>query len=127
MHLACTAVAEGLTRYFGDFHKVGARKNPPLRASKLHKAAVISGESHEAFKVIWGNDRNTFHHLNENIPTDYAQLEARAEQCVNALYTIEAEVFAYGSGDGGLKPKNPQYWPWFDANHVTTYLRLGGH
>jgi hypothetical protein len=121
------AVAEGLTRYLGDFHKIGARKDPPVRATRLFKANVFSSDSLEALTTIWGNDRNTFHHLNENIPTDYLTLETRAEQCVTALYTIESELFAYESHDGGLRPKNPQYWPFPDSQHVMTNLRLSGY
>src|SRR4030095_6242148 len=39
--------------------------------------------------------RNTFHHVNADIPTDSSLLAARAEECANALCVIESEVFAF--------------------------------
>lgn len=61
-------------------------KDPVNRISKLHKRGFISAEARAAFKRIWSDDRNIYHHLNENIETDPEKLEARAEECVKALY-----------------------------------------
>jgi hypothetical protein len=121
------AVAEGLTRFLGRFHQIGARKNPLLRSSKLYDAGIISQEALQALKRIRGNDRDIFHHMNDNIPTDSKVLEARAEECVDALYTVESEVFEFQTRDGTIVPKNPQYWPRSAPEYVQTCLRLGGH
>ena len=57
--------------------------------------------------------RNDVHHLNKQVPRGYQDLETRAEQCVNHVHMIEAEVFAYYFCDepGKLALKKPEYWP----------------
>jgi len=69
------------------------------------------------------NDRNTFHHLNRDIPVKNEDLEKRAEECVNALFEIESELFAYSSTDGKIIPKNVAYWPKADEDHLEVFLR----
>ena len=119
------AVAEALVRYLGEFHHIGAPKNPLLRVRSLHEARAISKDVLEAFDRTRGNDRNTFHHINPDLPTDYVVLEKRAEECVAALYTIESEIFAFDTVDGAIAPKNPQYWP-REGPVFLVHLRLGG-
>ena len=81
----------------------------------------------EAFHRIRGSDRNTFHHLNPDVPTDLAELERRAEECVNALYQIESEVFAVKIVKGKLAPKRPEYWPKTGPHSVAVLIRALGH
>jgi hypothetical protein len=122
------AVAEGLARYLGDFHKVGAKKDPAQRVKRLRSNDVISQQVLDAFLRIWGNDRNTFHHVNRDIQNDHQELERRAEECVNALLEIESDVFGYEiSMDGKIVPKTPEYWPRADSEHAQVFLRLIGH
>lgn len=118
------AVAEGLARFLGDFHGVGAKRDPPQRVRRLQSKGVITKRALDAFLRVWGNDRNTFHHINENISTDHEELERRAEECLNALLEIESEVFAFEISDGKLVPKNLAYWPKSDPDHVNVFLRL---
>ncbi len=120
-------VAEGLTRFLGDIHQVGAKNDPKQRVKRLHTKRVISQGVLDAFVRIWGNDRNTFHHMNRDIRTDHAGLEPRAEECVQALLEIEAEVFAFGIENGKIVPKQTMYWPKSDPEHVEVFLRLGGY
>jgi hypothetical protein len=121
-------VAEGLSQFLGTFHKVGARNNPAQRVRRLHAKGLISQTALDAFDRIWGNDRNTFHHLNPDIPTDHRALEARAEGCVNALLEIESEIFAFDTVEGGkIAPKHPEYWPRTGPEHMSVFLRLSGH
>jgi hypothetical protein len=121
------AVAEGLSSYLGRLHQVGAQKDPQQRVQRLHKKCAISAGGLNAFLRIWGNDRNTFHHLNQDIPTDYFELERRAEECVKSLLEIESEVFAFGITEGRIVPKHPIYWPKSDADSTEVFLRLSGH
>jgi len=89
----------------------------------LKKRGVISLEAYRAFKSIDGGDRNDYHHLNANIETDLEKLEARAGECVRALFTIQIEVFAFSVGEGGtMLVTNPQYWPRVDEKHVLTNI-----
>ena len=122
------AVAEGLAHFIGGFHKVGARNNPSMRVERLRAKGVITDAALDAFGRIWGNDRNTFHHLNPDIPTDHQALEARAEECVNALLAIESEIFAFDIADGGkIAPKHPEYWPRTGPEQMKVFVRLSGH
>jgi hypothetical protein len=121
------AVAEGLSNYLGRLHKVGAKNDPRQRVHRLRTNGVISPEALSAFLRIWGNDRNTFHHLNQDVPTDHTELGRRAEECVQSLLAIESELFAYEINEGRLVPKNSIYWPKSDAEHVDVFLRLSGH
>jgi hypothetical protein len=89
----------------------------------LKKAGAISDTSLNAFLQIWGNDRNTFHHVNTDIPTDGAELERRAEECIASLYQIESELFAYTTDEGRIVPKNAAYWPQVDNEHLQVFLR----
>ena len=121
------AVAEGLSRFLGEIHSVGAKNDPPERVRRLYSTNVITKSCHDAFLQIWGNDRNTFHHVNVDIPTDPSVLAARAEECVNALYVVESEVFAFDIVNGAIVPKNRAYWPKSDPEHLQVFLRLEGH
>lgn len=89
----------------------------------LKKRGVISLEAYRAFKVIEGGDRNDFHHLNANIETDLEKLEARAGECVRALFEIQIEVFAFSVGEGGtMVVANPQYWPRVQEKYISTSI-----
>ncbi len=121
------AVAEGLSKFLGTFHQVGAKKNPTERVQRLHSKGVVTERTLKAFECIWGTDRNTFHHLNPNITADHHALELRAEECVKALFVIESEIFAVDFVDGKVSPKYPEYWPRTEAEHMKVFLRLSGH
>jgi hypothetical protein len=118
------AVAEGLSRFVARAHSMNSGKDFLKRVAKLEKGKLISAESYAAFKRIWGNDRNTFHHLNESIEINYQTLEARAEECVNALYKIESEIFCYDLTNAGISPKHSEYWPKSSPDTVQVFLRL---
>ncbi|HSA87255.1 MAG TPA: hypothetical protein VLE46_13810, partial [Nitrospira sp.] len=121
-------VAEGLAQFLGTFHQVGAKKDPAQRVQRLHSKGVITEGTMEAFRRIWGNDRNTFHHLNPDITIDHHALELRAEECVKALLEIESEIFAFNLVDGGkLQPQHPEYWPESDTQPIKVFLRFSDH
>jgi hypothetical protein len=80
-------------------------------------------EAYRAFKVIEGGDRNDYHHLNASIETDFEKLEVRAGECVQSLFAIQIEVFAFSVGEGGtMVVANPQYWPRVDKMHISTHV-----
>lgn len=119
------AVAEGISKFIGSVHSIHVGKDFLKRVAKLGTRGFISSQSCDAFRQIWGNDRNTFHHLNETVETDYQTLETRAEECVNALYKIESEIFWYDFTNNGISPKHPEYWPKSGPETVDVFLRLG--
>ena len=121
------AVAEALSRFLDAVHKVGAKKDPMQCVQRLLRAGMISRSVADAFASVRGNDRNAFHHVNQDVPTDYEELERRAEECVSALLTIESDVFAYRAVEGRLAPAKPEYWPKHDSQLINVFLRLDGH
>jgi hypothetical protein len=119
------AYAERLSSFLRGFHSVGAKNDTEKRVKGLHAAKAITDSCRDAFLRIWGNDRNTLHHINKDIPTDRFALAERAEECVNALYTIESEVFAFEIlENGAIAPKNRDYWPKSDPEHLKVFLRV---
>jgi hypothetical protein len=136
------SVAEGMGKFVLEVHRarLGKHRQPiensrGVKGKKLLKTlkdlkcgirngqpmSVLSERCLDAFNRIEGNDRNDFHHLNRNVPTDLAALEQRAEECVVALYDIESELFGCEFG-GSLTPYQREYWR--DAGkYAKVYLR----
>jgi len=123
----CVAQAVGetlATKFLMDHHPAAENEQGDTCAEKLFRAGVITHECRLAFLLIRGDDRNDFHHLNTNVPTERVKLEQRAEECVRALYEIESEVFAYDiSLQGTVNPRRPEYWPKVGANMMQVFLR----
>jgi len=93
------------------------------RNAMLRKRGVISLDAYRAFKLIEGGDRNDYHHLNSTIETDGEKLELRAGECLQALYQVQVEVFAFSVGEGGtMIPANPKYWPRVDEKYILTNI-----
>jgi len=106
------SVAEGLGKFLAEKNTIKVYNNHDKLIAELSNRGVISATAREAFKAIRGKDRNDFHHLNKRIPQDRDKLEKRAEGCMNSLYTIESEVFAYEhDGTGRIIMKHRKYWP----------------
>jgi hypothetical protein len=118
----CQAMVEALIRFLCKTKRI-ASGDVRARISKLFKNGVISLQCRDACKMVHANDRNTYHHLNEDIETDYEVLMKRAEECVNALFQIESEVFAYTLQEGKIVPKHPEYWPLTGPNTGAVFIR----
>lgn len=107
----CQSIVESLSKFICSMNRMRVGKDFNLRVGKLAKAKIITSQAKGAFETIWGNDRNTFHHLNDDVPTDHLILLKRAEECLNALYLVESEVFAFKLANNGIVPLKPIYWP----------------
>ena len=118
------AVAEGLSKFIIEIKKIRASKDFKTRIDRLTKANMISNDSANAFIKIIGDDRNNYHHLNKEIKTDYTELQKRAEECLEGLYVIESEIFAYKMINGKLQPNNLIYWPNIDSGLADVFLRF---
>ncbi len=117
------SVAEALSRFITKANKVPLKKDHLHRVDKLLKEKLISKRAADAFKRIHKKDRHAFHHLNEDIETNYTKLESRAGSCIMALRIIEAEIFAFSFVDGALSPKHPKYWPVPNDGKILISLR----
>lgn len=119
------AYVEALSKFLCEYHKIKATKDIDLRWQRLHKTNHVSLTVLEAAKAIF-NDRNDYHHLNKEIEREYAELQRRAKDCVNYLYSIESEIFAYSFSDsepGKIMLAKPEYWPSPSPEQVEIHLR----
>ena len=107
----CQSVAEGLAKFLAEKSNVRVKNGFTARVGRLKQEGVISDMAADAFDTVHSDDRDAFHHLNNNIEQDHEKLERRALECLDALYTVESEVFAYDFHEGRIKPKNEKYWP----------------
>ncbi|MDZ4781225.1 MAG: hypothetical protein SGJ19_13305 [Planctomycetia bacterium] len=129
--LLTQAVAEGIARFLAEKNNVKVFANDHRAQINLLQHApgppAITPAAFSAFRKIRGKpceDRNDFHHMNSNVEQSCAKLEQRAKQCIESLYLIEAEVFAFEYGNGGtLVLANPHYWPSAGANEVMVYVQ----
>ena len=123
---AAQASVEALSLFLRDLYGIrGAPKDSEVRWEKLHHEKIVSKNALEAAQSIL-SDRNGYHHLNRSLEQNFQNLEARAEECVNHLHTIESEVFAFSiTVPGQITPKHPERW--IDAGNGLTsvYLRQG--
>lgn len=106
------AYVEALSRFIAEHHHTRIPNDAEERCQYLYREKLISAQMlKSALEIL--NDRNEFHHLNKGVEQEYQKLEARAEECVNHLHTIESEVFAYtfGPEPGKVTLQKPEYWP----------------
>jgi hypothetical protein len=119
------AVGETLATKFLMGHHPAAESQPgDTCAEKLFGAGVITDACRLAFLRIRGDDRNDFHHLNKEVPTEAVKLEQRAEECVRDLYEIESEIFGCDiSLQGIVTPRRPKYWRKVGENMMQVFMR----
>lgn len=105
------AYVEALSRFLTEVRRVRVANDAAERWRRLNRESVVSAAACDAAIAVLA-DRNDFHHLNKQVEQQYAKLEARAEECVNHLNTIESEVFAYSfEQPGQVSLRTPEYWP----------------
>ncbi len=119
---AAQAYLEALSRFLLDHHRKRVPKDIKMRWGKLVEYTIISDLSAAAATKAF-ESRNDFHHLNKEIPQDYSQLQLISKECVNALFKIETEIFAYTFEGGRIKPEKPEYWPRVDGDKISCFLR----
>ena len=122
------AYAEALSQFLCDKQLVPAsRKDNATSAKsrwiKLCQEKIVTEASRDAAHETLSFSRNHFHHLNDAVEQDHAKLEATAEQCVNHIFTIESDVFAYTYSSGAIVPRTPEYWPSADEGLINVRLR----
>ncbi|MGD9878574.1 MAG: hypothetical protein AB7U95_00410 [Reyranella sp.] len=117
------AYGEALSKFLCQIHRIRVPKSVEQRFQRLAENKIISDKVLQSLSAIREN-RHEFHHLNADVPADASALEQRAEDCINHLFTIESEVFAYTMvSPGTLAPIHPEYWPGETPNTVRVHLR----
>lgn len=118
------AVSERLSMFLAGVNQHRKVNDYRTRVRRLSEAGAISRASLDSFLAVWGTDRNDYHHLNSTVETDYARLHERAWGCVEALYVIESDVFAFDINDGRIVPRHPKYWPQIETGLTDVFLRF---
>lgn len=103
------SVAEGLSKFLCKRKHLRCPKGHMTRVKNLFAENIITSEGNIAFEKI-EEGRNEHHHMNENIETNYSELEAKAKLNVDCLYQLEEEIFGHSIVNGEIEPKNPEYW-----------------
>lgn len=119
----CQAVAEAIVRdlYRKNFNKVSSSFENSI--NKLCSKGKISLDCRTALEEIW-KERNNYHHLNPEVPTEKIKLQATAKSKMTALHNVESEVFAFEWVGGAIKPKYPEYWPDTQNGLLNVFLRF---
>lgn len=105
------AYVEALSTYLAESRCVRVANDPTKRWRRLHRENIVSAAVCDAAIAILSG-RNDFHHLNKQIEQEFLKLEARAGECLNHLYTIESQIFAYSFDAPGTPTLHkPEYWP----------------
>jgi uncharacterized protein YutE (UPF0331/DUF86 family) len=117
------SVAEALVRFICE--KNGERFSSYENALQiLKRKGIINDQLLDLFTTI-RKARNDYHHLNSDIETERQALGGLAKEKLQALQVIEAEIFAYTTNEGKIRPAYPQYW---DVNTeggtIQVYLRI---
>jgi hypothetical protein len=107
----CQSVAEALARFM--YEKWTG--NPPEKYFRcniqMSKIANVQPDVSAILNDIYGGQqRNDFHHLNKNVPTEYEELRSIATEKIDLLNKVELEVFEYNNTGNGLIYKYPKYW-----------------
>jgi len=120
----CQAVAEAIARLMCERSTFGASisKDYEKNVENLEKRKIQPNCS-ELFKEIW-EDRNNYHHLNPEIPTERSKLQDIAKSKIITLHKIESKVFDFTwTRDGAISPRYPKYWDFKDG-FLNVFLRF---
>ena len=122
----CQAVAEALLRFMCERNERGSEGFVKFETNirKLRELKdKIPLDWIETLERVWEN-RNDYHHLNPDVPTQKEKLREIAKDKIVALLDIESKVFAFEWVDGAIKRTHPEYWLETGSGHLDAYLRL---
>ena len=119
----CQAVTEAIARDLCKKNTMRCSKSFETNINRLDKEDKISLNCKKAMETIWKN-RDDYHHLNAEVPTDKEKLQDISKSKMVALGAVEAEVFEFELVGGAVKPKYPQYWPTNPDGLLEVFLRL---
>ena len=119
----CQAVAEAIVRLMCERSKFSSISDDYEKNVENLQKRKIEPDCSELFKEIW-KDRNDYHHLNPEIPTERSKLQDIAKSKILALHKIESKVFDFAwTKDGAISPRYPKYWDTKDGL-LNAFLRF---
>ncbi len=100
----CQSVAEGYAKFLYEKYTQKASTHEFSANIKKMIADGVVPDVTGLLRRIWGvgNERNDFHHLNKEIPTDYEQLREIATEKIGLLNNVESEVFCFEFKGNGI-------------------------
>lgn len=113
------AVTEAVVRFICRKSGFSPRKNYETNIRNLMRRGFISNQIKNYFLKIWDN-RNDYHHLNENLLKEKKVLESLAKEKINLLHQIQQEIFGFNIRKGKVVPKHPEYW---DADDGMAFIQ----
>lgn len=122
----CQAVAEALLRFMCERNDRGSKGFVKFKTNIRNLRELkdkIPLDWIETLERVWEN-RNYYHHLNPDVPTQKEELREIAKDEIVALLDIESKVFAFEWVDGAIKRTHPEYWLETDSEHPNSYLRF---
>ena len=117
------SVAEGLSKFLCKRKHLPCPKDHLARVKKLLSESIITPEAKIAFEKI-EESRNEFQHMNENIESDYSELEDKAKLNVDSLFQIEEEIFGHSYSGGKIVAKCPEFWDINTDDTTKVFLRF---
>ena len=119
----CQAVAEAIVRLLCERNKFPSISDDYVSNVENLQKRKIEPDCSVLFKEIW-KDRNDYHHLNNEIPTENNKLQGIAKSKIITLHQIESNVFAFAWTEGAISPKYPKYWDFNENGTLNVYIRL---
>jgi len=128
------ATAEALARYIAKAKHLAAsysieqdRRNGGVsqaeRIEYMKQKKVISIQAFKHFRKILNHKRNSFHHMNSDVPVESKKLQTMAFECVASLYSIEGAFLGFG-GDGKVVVNDRELWDVKPDGSVAGFIDL---
>ncbi len=108
-------------RYYCERDERNGGVTQAKRLEDLKQEQKISPRAFRQFRMILDNERNSFHHMNSDVPTTPSRLKEMALECVEALYSIEGAFLDVGSG-GRLHVQDYELWDVRKDGSVSVYM-----
>ncbi len=106
----CIAKAKHLpSSYFTEQDKRNGGVSQAERIEYMKQQKAISTKAFKHFRRILNHKRNSFHHMNSDVPVESTKLKKMAFECVDSLYSIEGAFLGFG-GDGRIVVNDRELW-----------------
>ncbi len=116
------AVGEAIVRHMCRSNSWRPAKDFEENLRILKQRKFIDDATEADCLELW-EQRDSYHHLDNNIATDRATLERLALSKIRALAKVESWVLAFSTSDAGFILQHPQYWPRTGERTVGMFIR----
>ncbi len=114
------ALLEAILKFVAQRNKINYKQTVEYLIKDIETKNVLHETAINAAKLAWRH-RNDFHHLNPGIAA--VALEDKAKECIDAILSLEQEIFCASFIEGALNPNNPIYWDIGADGTVPVFVR----